>query len=81
VDWTSTIKSSALATDTVSLIFFNEAEKEAVLKENCAIRTATTVEVVLPTEWATGKVHCWIYFSTADGSRNSVSQYISEVQL
>ena len=82
VNWAkSTDKTSSRETDTVSLIFFNEAVREAVLFKNCARRTAETIEVDLPPEWAAGKVHIWIYFSNADGSRNSNSQYISEVQL
>ena len=82
VDWVcSSGKTSGLDTDNVSLVFFNETEKEAVLKQNCAQRSANTIEVELPAEWAGGNVHSWIYFSLADGSRNSLSQYISEVQL
>ena len=82
IDWVNNLyNTSALATDNVSLIFFREAEKEAVLLENCTQRAAETVEVELPAEWAGGKVHCWIYFTDADGLHNSLSKYISLVQL
>ena len=82
VDWVcSSCKTSGLDTDNVSLVFFNETEKEAGLKQNCAQRSANTIEVELPAEWTGANLHSWIYFSLADGSRNSESKYISEVQL
>jgi len=82
VNWVSSLlPTSALATDNVNLIFFNEAAKEVVLKQNCALRPADTIEVDLPAEWSGANIHTWIYFSLADGSRNSLSEYISEVQL
>ena len=82
IDWVNNLyKTSALATDNVNLIFFKEAEKEAVLLENCARRAAETVEVELPPEWEGGKVHSWIYFTNADGLHNSLSKYISLIQL
>jgi hypothetical protein len=80
IDWVNNLyNTSALATDNVNLIFFKEAEKEAVLLENCAQRAAETVEVELPPEWAGGKVHSWIYFTDEDGLHNSLSKYISLV--
>jgi hypothetical protein len=82
IDWVNNLyNTSALATDNVNLIFFKEAEKEAVLLENCTQRAAETVEVELPAEWAGGNVHSWIYFTNADGLHNSLSKYISLVQL
>ena len=81
VTWVSSVKQSALASDNVNLVFFHNEFQEVVLKENCAKRTAGTLTVELPNEWAEGSVHCWIYFSRNDGSRNSTSNYIIQVQL
>ena len=82
VDWVSSLlPATALATDNVNLIFFNEAKKVVVLLQNCALRPADTIEVELPAEWAGANLHTWIYFSLADGSHNSLSEYISQVQL
>ena len=81
VDWSGTLGASALADDGVSLIFFHEEYQQAILNEKCATRTEGTLTVDLPTEWANGSIHTWIYFSTADGSRNSKSKYISLVNL
>jgi hypothetical protein len=81
VDWSGTLGASGLADDGVSLIFFHEEFQQAILNENCATRTEGTLTVDLPAEWANGAIHTWIYFSKADGSRNSMSKYISKVQL
>ena len=81
VDWSSSEMDSALPQDGVSLIFFHELYQQAILKENCATRSAGTFTADLPTEWVNGAIHTWIYFSNADGSRNSKSKYICKVQL
>jgi hypothetical protein len=80
-DWSTTAMQSALPTDGVSLVFFHDEYQQAILKQNCAQRSAGTLTVDLPAEWANGEIHCWIYFSKADGSRDSASKYICEVQL
>ena len=82
VNWVSSLlPTTALATDNVNLIFLNEAKKQVVLLKNCAQRPANTIEVELPAEWTGANLHSWIYFSVADGSHNSLSEYISQVQL
>ena len=80
--WVSSLlPETALVTDNVNLIFLNEAKKQVVLLQNCALRPADTIEVELPAEWTGAKLHTWIYFSKADGSHNSLSEYIDEVQM
>ena len=82
VGWVSSLlPTTALATDNVNLIFLNEAKKQVVLLKNCALRTVDTIEVELPAEWTGSNLHSWIYFSLADGSHNSLSEYINAVQL
>ena len=81
VDWSTTQLQSALPTDEVSLVFFHDEYQQVILKQNCEQRSAGTLTVDLPTEWANGEIHCWIYFSTEDGSRDSASKYIGKVQL
>ena len=81
VGWDYTPLSGNSPDDSVSLIFFNEESKEAMLKQNHAERMAETAEVELPAIWAGAKVHCWIYFSTPNGTLNSASRYISFLQL
>jgi len=81
VDWSETLLAQAFADDGVSLIFFHEEYQQAILNENCATRSACTFTEELPAEWANGSIHTWIYFSKADGSCNSKSKYICEVQL
>jgi len=81
VDWNFFESDSSKSTDGVSLIFFHEGFQQAILNENCATRMEGTLTVDLPAEWANGSIHTWIYFSKADGSRNSMSKYISLIQL
>jgi hypothetical protein len=81
VDWNFFESDSSKPTDGVNLIFFHEGYQQAILNENCATRTEGTFTMDLPAEWANGAIHTWIYFSNADGSRNSMSKYICEVQL
>ena len=81
VNWSTKLMDSSIAGDRVSLVFFQEEEQAAVFKQNCTIRSVGAFTMELPGEWAGGTVHIWIYFSTTTGSRNSVSSYISGIQL
>lgn len=81
VDWNYTDLTGNTASDQVNLAFFNIDSKEALLKQNIALRIENTVEIELPAVWADQNVHCWIYFSAPDGSVNSTSQYIDLLQL
>lgn len=81
VNWSTKLMDSSIASDRVSLVFFQEEEQAAVFKQNCTIRSVGTITVDLPEEWAGGTVHSWIYFSTPNGSRNSLSSYIGGIQL
>ena len=86
VDWyTGNIHNSqfdsAKANDTVTVVFFNEDLREAMLYEPEATRIEGTLEVDLPDNWTGGKAHSWLYYTRANGSINSNSMYLGEVQL
>ena len=85
VDWnvTNIIPNDAIANedDGVNLIFLCEDYNEAMLFDNSSFRIDATVTVTLPDYWATTKVHCWMYFSRADGQLNSNSQYFGVLQM
>lgn len=86
VDWnvsniSNLVSGGAKANEGVNLILYNDAAKEAMLTENVAERIAGTAEVMCPNYWVTETVHCWIYFSRADGKLNSNSEYIGSVTL
>ena len=86
VDWYTgnihdNLVNNAKATDTVTVVFFNEDLREAMLYEPEVTRVEGTVDVELPDNWKNGKAHCWIYFTRADKSLNSNSVYLGEVQL
>ena len=67
--------------DGLNLIFLCETHNEALLYDSCCNRIDATFTVTLPDYWAPEKVHCWMYFSRADGKLNSDSQYFGELQL
>ena len=86
VDWyTGNIHNSpfdsAKGNYTVTVVFFNEDLREAMLYEPNATRIDGTLEVDLPDNWTGGKAHSWLYFTRANGSMNSNSMYLGEVQL
>jgi len=85
VDWniTNIIPNDSIANedDGVNLIFLCEDYNEAILFDNSSFRIDATATVTLPDYWATTKVHCWMYFSRADGSLNSISQYFGVLQM
>ena len=86
IDWYTgnihnSITDAAKANDTVTVVFFNEELREAMLYEPEVARIDGTLEVELPDNWADGKAHSWMYFTRANGSMNSNSVYISEIQL
>jgi hypothetical protein len=81
VNWSTKLMDSTIATDKVSLVFFQEEVRQAVFKQNCTLRSVGAFTMDLPKEWAGGTVHIWIYFSTPNGSRNSLSSYIGGIQL
>ncbi|HEY5592848.1 MAG TPA: DUF6266 family protein [Paludibacter sp.] len=67
--------------DGANFVFLNASSKIGILKQNEVLRSAGTTDVELPSIWAGQPVHCWIYFSSPDGTMNSDSQYIDLVQL
>lgn len=81
VEWNYTDLTGNATNDGVNLVFFNENSKEALLKQNIALRDAVNADVELPDIWAGQSVHCWIYFTSPDGITNSNSQYIDLIQL
>ncbi len=72
---------SAKPDDVVSVVFFNEDLREAMLYEPEVARIDGTLEAELPDNWAGGKAHGWMYYSRANRSSNSNSVYLGEVQL
>ena len=80
-EWDKTIGFQSNDNDSVNLVFFEENAKIGILKRNVAVRNAGNIEIVLPDVWIGHEIHCWIFFSTANDTMNSNSQYISAVQL
>ena len=81
VDWDTTIGFQSHEDDGVNLVFMNELNRVGILKQNIAMRNTGDTTVELPAIWANLEIHCWLFFTTPDGSVNSDSQYIGTVQL
>ena len=81
VDWDTTVGFQSHEEDGVNLVFMNELNRVGVLKQNIATRTTGDITVELPAIWANLEIHCWMFFSSPDGSMNSNSQYVGTVQL
>ena len=67
--------------DNVNLVFLNQPSKTIILKQDYALRSAGSADVVLPVNWMDKELHCWIYFTTPDGTIYSTSQYICQFKL
>jgi len=76
VNWSPDVFLEADQNDNVNLMFLNQTSKTAVLKQNHSLRSAGSVDVELPVNWADKEIHCWIYFTSTDGTVFSTSQYI-----
>jgi len=86
VSWnTSNISENSLGgakgNEGVSVIMYNETEKETMFYENMLEREVGLVEVECPDYWTGNKVHCWLYFTRADGNMHSASSYAGNVDL
>ena len=80
-DWDYTKMAGNNPDDQANIICYNKDVDQAILDLAVVDREAATFSVELPKIWVGGTVYCWIYFTTQDGTMNSASQYISEVQL
>ena len=81
IDWDYSKMAGNNPLDLVNIICFNKDTDQAVLDMAVATRDAGTFTVDLPEIWAGGTIFCWMYFSSPDGTIDSVSQFIGEVQL
>jgi hypothetical protein len=80
-EWDTTVGFQGDDNDGVNIVLLNAENRVGLLKQNLILRGEGTVEIELPIVWAGQSVHCWIYFTSPDGTVNSNSQYIDLVQL
>jgi hypothetical protein len=80
-EWDTTVGFQGDDNDGVNIVLLNDQNKIGLLKQNIVLRSLGTVDIELPAVWEGQSVHCWIYFSSPDGTLNSNSQYIDLVQL
>ena len=81
IDWNYSKMAGNNPLDQVNIICFNKDADQSVLDVAVATRDAVTFTDELPEIWIGGTIYCWIYFSSPDGTINSVSQFIGQVQL
>jgi hypothetical protein len=63
--------------DKVNLVILNSENRFVIERYECASRSEGTIEIEIPTDWGTSYIHTWLYYSSADGKKISISQYIS----
>jgi hypothetical protein len=80
-DWDTTIGFQGDDNDLVNIVLLNAETKVGLHKQDNIIRSLGTAEIELPAVWAGQSVHCWIFFTSADGISFSNSQYIDLIQL
>lgn len=71
----------AKANEGVSIVLYNETEKESMFYENILERIVGQAEVDYPDYWTGNKVHCWMYFSRPTGNMQSATAYVGNVVL
>jgi hypothetical protein len=77
IDWDNTVDGSDSSNeDNVNFVFINTDSKVAILRDYQTIRSAGTATLELPAVWEGVELHCWIYFTSPDGTVSSNSQYI-----
>lgn len=81
VDWDFYEMAGNNASDTVSIIIYNETADQVIMKQAVALREATTATVQLPDVWVGGNMQCWLFFTAPNGTTFSNSQYINAVQF
>jgi hypothetical protein len=81
IDWNYSKMVGNNPLDQVNIICFNKDADQSVLDVAVATRDTGTFTDELPEMWAGSTIFCWIYFSSPDGTINSVSQFIGQVEL
>jgi hypothetical protein len=69
------------ATDQAVLLVYNAQKQQYVFLENAASRSATEVDMIVPSDFSGDEVDCWISFSTSDGKRMATSIYVGKVTV
>lgn len=62
--------------DFINIVFINTDLQVAILKEEIALRTASTTQFELPDAWAGNEVFCWAYFTNQNETATSNSIYL-----
>lgn len=81
IDWDATVLLNSRDDDQVNFVFYNENTDQALTITNGIPRSAATSSIEIPAIWNGATVHCWMYFTSANGSGFSTSQYLNSVML
>lgn len=80
--WTSVLyEEYASADDKVSIVFYNPALGNFVVKMNAALRSAQAYEMHLPLDWSGAEVNAWILTANAEGKMVSNTSFVSELTI
>ena len=72
---------TSMPTDQLTLIVFNPEKNKYVFLPNAALRSALTVDLLLPLDFSGDTVHCYMFFVSQDGKEVSSSLYAGEIEL
>ena len=71
----------AQPTDQLTLVVYNPAKDKYVFLSNAAVRSALTVDLLLPLDFSGDTVHSYMFFVSQDGKQVSSTFYAGEMAL
>lgn len=81
IDWDTTVLVGTDPSALVNFVLYNEETNQALTCSTDIMHAAGTATIDIPAIWNGALIHSWLFFSTANKSRFSNSQYINSIQL
>lgn len=72
---------TAIGTDLLYAVLYCPARHKTVQSGEGILRSALSVDMYVPYEFVGEKMHCWLFFASADMERVSESDYMGEVTI
>jgi hypothetical protein len=79
VSWSVDVTTYSSSSDKVNLVFLNPETKSVVVRYECAFLSDGKVKMEVPHLWLASEIHAWMYLTSQDGKKQSISQYITTV--
>lgn len=75
------LSSTPTATDVLYAVFYNPEQHRSILIAGGIVRADVSATVYVPQTFVGAKVHSWIFFTSADGTKVSDTAYLGEVTI